>query len=33
MVLEDLAEENEPIPEGPEGEVSISEEPPVAINR
>jgi predicted RNase H-like HicB family nuclease len=31
MVLEELTEENEPIPEGPQEEVSVSSEPRVAV--
>ena len=31
MVLEELTEENEPIPEGPQGEVFVSSEPLVAV--
>ena len=31
MVLEDMAELNEPIPEGPEGEIFVSPEPRVAV--
>ncbi len=31
MVLEELAEDNEPIPEEPDGEVTVSIEPRVAV--
>jgi predicted RNase H-like HicB family nuclease len=31
MVVEELAEENQPIPEEPEGEVIVSAEPRVAV--
>ena len=31
MVLEELVDENEPIPEEPEGEVTVSVEPRVAV--